>query len=680
MFSASINKDSSLHLFFATFSNHSFLMKLVVYIFFILFSVQSYGQFKLDSLWSVWEDAAQPDSTRLGAINTFVRRGYLFTKPDSAYQLAKIQFAYAEKVKSIKFMAAACNSQGISFHIQGDYYNAINYYNKGLKIAENGGDKKLEANALNNIGIIYKEKADYEKALYYFKKSFRIKKKIKDERGISNSLGNIGGIYASKGEDGPALDYYNRGLRIQERLGNKQIISGFLNNIGSLFANQGKYDKALDYFERALALKIETNDKRGQSSTLNKIGNLKYKIGEFSQSLFYNTRAYNLAVEVGVMSEKSEAAKSLYIFYKNSKNYVKALEMYEVFTVARDSLNSKSDEQEIIRQEYKYEYEKQKTIDDAKNEKLIEIEKQEKAKQKILTVATGIVLFLAVLFLIFVFNRLRLTKKQKLVIEEQKKEVENAHQELEEKNQEIMDSIIYAKRIQSAILPPDKVVKEYFKDSFILYKPKDIVAGDFYWMEHKEGKVLFAAADCTGHGVPGAMVSVVCNNALNRSVREHGLTDPGEILNKAREIVIQEFEKSHEEVKDGMDIALCALEGKLLKYAGANNPLWVIREGEIIEIKANKQPIGKFDNPLPYTTHSIELQEGDTVYLFSDGYVDQFGGEKGKKFKAKSFRELLLKNQDKTMEEQKSIYDETFKTWKGNLEQIDDVCIVGVRI
>jgi serine phosphatase RsbU (regulator of sigma subunit) len=247
-------------------------------------------------------------------------------------------------------------------------------------------------------------------------------------------------------------------------------------------------------------------------------------------------------------------------------------------------------------------------------------------------------------------------------------------------HQEIKDSITYAKRIQNAILPPIKVVKEYLQESFILYQPKDVVAGDFYWLEHKNNKVLFAAADCTGHGVPGAMVSVICNNALNRSVREHGLTDPGQILDKSREIVVAEFEKSEEEVKDGMDIAICSLEGNKLKYAGAHNPLWIIRNGAIIETKANKQPIGQFDNPEPYTTHSFDLEPGDAIYIFSDGYVDQFGGEKGKKFKSRAFRELLLSIQDKAMEEQKTIIDETFNSWKGDLEQIDDVCIIGVKI
>lgn len=283
-------------------------------------------------------------------------------------------------------------------------------------------------------------------------------------------------------------------------------------------------------------------------------------------------------------------------------------------------------------------------------------------------------------FLLFVFNRLRVTRNQKVVIENQRDKVNIQKTEIEEQHKEIKDSMEYAKRIQSAILPPSKLVKEYLQQSFILYKPKDIVARDFYWMEHIGGKVLFAAADCTGHGVPGAMVSVICNGALNRSVREFELSEPGKILDKAREIVIQEFEKSEEEVKDGMDIALCSLEGMKLEYAGAHNPLWIVRKGEIIETKANKQPIGKFDKQTGYITHSFDLEAGDTIYIFSDGYVDQFGGEKGKKFKAKAFRNLLLSIQEKSMEEQKILIDDAFEAWRGSLEQIDDVCVIGVRV
>lgn len=327
----------------------------------------------------------------------------------------------------------------------------------------------------------------------------------------------------------------------------------------------------------------------------------------------------------------------------------------------------------------------------------------------------SILFFLSALYLFYVMKQKSLRRKnielesqvrkrtqeiqhKNVILEEQKREVETQKELIEVKHLEIQASITYAKRIQSAILPSPKLVKEYLVDSFIMYKPKDIVAGDFYWIERSpsltlpegkgvsplsvesEGAILFAACDCTGHGVPGAMVSVVCNNALNRSIKEHGLTDPGEILTKTREIVIQEFEKSDEEVKDGMDIALCSLKGHQLQYAGANNPLWICRNGEILITKPDKQPIGSFRSSNPFTTHFVDLQKGDIVYIFSDGYADQFGGEKGKKYKAAKLKELLLFNNHLEMEKQKEVLENSFEEWRGNLEQVDDVCIIGVRI
>lgn len=274
-------------------------------------------------------------------------------------------------------------------------------------------------------------------------------------------------------------------------------------------------------------------------------------------------------------------------------------------------------------------------------------------------------------------------KNATLEIREQKEEIETAHRE-------ITDSIAYAKRIQNAILPSIKSVKEYLTDSFIFYKPKDIVAGDFYWVESfkmvsglgvgQAKGILFAAADCTGHGVPGALMSVVCNNALNRSVREFGLTDPGLILDRTRTIIIEEFGKADEAVMDGMDISLCCLKGKTLTYAGAYNPLWIIRNGKMIVIEANRQPIGEYIDLVPFTTHKIELRSQDVIYLFTDGYVDQFGGEKGKKFKRKSFKELLLNMADLPMQKQFDTIDTFFDNWRGDLDQIDDICIIGVRI
>ncbi|MEZ4937042.1 MAG: SpoIIE family protein phosphatase [Crocinitomicaceae bacterium] len=266
--------------------------------------------------------------------------------------------------------------------------------------------------------------------------------------------------------------------------------------------------------------------------------------------------------------------------------------------------------------------------------------------------------------------------KQNEVLAEQKDEIEL-------KNQDILDSIKYAKRIQDSILPPEERLNTMFTDYFVLFKPKDIVSGDFYWAEKIDGKSLFAAVDCTGHGVPGAMVSVVGNNGLNRSVKEFNLRSPGAILDQLREIVIEAFNaQNNMDVKDGMDIALCSIDYENLKleYSGANNPCVIIRDGEIIETRPDKQPIGQFINKTPFTNTVVDLQKGDTIYVYSDGYVDQFGGDKGKKLKSRPFKNLLLTIQDLPMDRQREKLDNLFEEWRGNYEQIDDVCVFGVKI
>jgi serine phosphatase RsbU (regulator of sigma subunit) len=253
------------------------------------------------------------------------------------------------------------------------------------------------------------------------------------------------------------------------------------------------------------------------------------------------------------------------------------------------------------------------------------------------------------------------------------------------KNDEIMDSINYAKRIQNAILPSDTRIKKFLPNSFIFYEPKDVVAGDFYWLEKQGDLIMFAAADCTGHGVPGAMVSVMCHNALNRSIKEYGLIKANEILDKTREIVIGEFAKSDMSLSDGMDISLVVLNTKTnqINWSGANNPLWIIRHSDqqnIEEIKPDKQPIGNYLEMSPFTGHDFQLEKGDLIYLFSDGYQDQFGGPKGKKLKLAAMRKLFLQIQTLEMLEQKNKLVNYFNDWKGDLESVDDVCVIGVRI
>lgn len=284
-------------------------------------------------------------------------------------------------------------------------------------------------------------------------------------------------------------------------------------------------------------------------------------------------------------------------------------------------------------------------------------------------------------------------------ISEQKKIIEH-------KNEEVLDSIKYAKRLQEAILPPSQMINSKIEKNFVLYIPKDIVAGDFYWMEsiisEESGNELnlIAAADCTGHGVPGAMVSVVCSNAMNQAVLQHKLIDPGKVLDKTTELVVERFGRGAEEVNDGMDICLTSIEkiedDKVkVKFAGANNNLWILskrtdislesnvmeQDGYFLhEIKANKQPVGKYYHSKPFNTVEIVIEKGERFFLYTDGYADQFGGEDGKKFKGKNFKKLVLSTMSGSLESQKEALLNNFNSWKGDMEQLDDVCVIGIEV
>ena len=642
--------------------------------------------------------------------------GYLYNNPDSSFILAQEMYDFAKKKGQLQFQGFALATQGSACYYLGKMDLAVEYHERALKIHQKLKNLSSVGSSYNNIANIYRERAQHDKAIDYFLKAVRIYEKMDNKPYVSTVYGNLGAIYADMEDYNNSTRWYNKALAVKRQTDDKIGLSLLLAGIGTRYLNQGVYDSAMHYQREALKIRKEINNKNGIAHSLKYVGHVFNAIGEqdsalvyfkqslarfeelrieagisdvffdmavayekkgnYNQALFYAQRSLNVANKGGFVDAQRDASLMLSKLYKQKGDFALALQMHENYILLRDQIEKESNQKATIELQFEYAYGK-KVIADSLNrleeKKLDDLKhKKETEKQQIVIGATAGGLALVILFSIFVINRLRITKRQKAVIEDQKIEVE-------EKNKEILDSISYAKRIQSAILPTDKIVKEYLQDSFILYKPKDIVAGDFYWMQHQEDKVLFAAADCTGHGVPGALVSVVCHNALNRSVKEYNLTDPGKILDKTREIVIEEFEKSDQEVKDGMDIAICVLDGNKLQYAGANNPLWIIRKGELMETKANKQPIGKFDNQEVYTTHEFELLPGDSIFLFSDGYVDQFGGEKGKKFKAKAFRELLLSIQDKSMEEQKLIIDEAFETWRGNLEQVDDVCVIGFR-
>jgi len=293
--------------------------------------------------------------------------------------------------------------------------------------------------------------------------------------------------------------------------------------------------------------------------------------------------------------------------------------------------------------------------------------------------ATGLVIF------VYIKIRERALRRENAVLEEKVRDrtatVVAQKEELAQKNKDITDSIRYAKRIQFAILPETPP----FRDTFVLFKPKDIVSGDFYWFTEMTGREYFAAVDCTGHGVPGAFMSIIGHNSLTKIVREYGIMEPGQILTRLNREIISTLNRRSDsgDVLDGMDLALCCYmpsEGAL-EFAGAFNPLYLVRNGEVQETRADKVSIGRssFNTGKEYTNHRVDIMSGDTVYLFSDGYADQFGGEMMKKFKNRNMKELFLRINDQSMEQQRQILDETIEDWRGELAQLDDILVIGRR-
>jgi serine phosphatase RsbU (regulator of sigma subunit) len=567
----------------------------------------------------------------------------------------------------------------------GELGEAIALQNEALDIYELTENASGQGNALHNLAVIYRLQDFFEEGMKYDKKALKVRLEGGDKRGEAASLFSIGNTFANHLQNWDSASFYHhKAFEIFKEQGNVRWMAMCYQSFASVAHSTNDLFVAEQYYDSSLVLVQNEGILIMESRALVGLGRIYLNTNRWKKAKLALEKSLKLAEDVGDMEAKIQSTLYLSAAYDSLGLEAKAYPVYRKYVMLRDSLLGAENTRAILDQEYAFNYAQKTLADSLELAKKKEIEDLQAAAniedehQRQLLLWIGVAILGLIIAIVYIAYR-RKAKDNELIIS-QKREVELQRQILDVKNQEITDSITYAKRIQQAILPPKKLVDEYLNDSFIYYKPKDVVAGDFYWMEKIGDDVFFAAADCTGHGVPGAMVSVVCNGALNRAVREFKLTEPGLILDKAREIVISEFNKSEEEVKDGMDIALCKLSGNMISYAGAHNPLWIMRKGKLLETKADKQPIGQFDAAKPFTNHLIELQTDDVIYLFSDGYVDQFGGEKGKKFKAKALRELLHSLQQLPLKEQLAELDLNFEKWKGEFEQIDDVCIIGVKV
>jgi tetratricopeptide (TPR) repeat protein len=579
------------------------------------------------------------------------------------------------EARALSYIARTCMNKG-------DYPEALKYNLESLTIREKLQNKKDIDNTFHDIGQVYDYQGIWEKALYYYGQCLTLRKQTDDKKGIASVYSDIGIVYDTKGDYDKALEYYTLSLKIREEIKDSVGLPDSYTNLGIVCKEQGRYDQALKYYEISLPIYQKTNYIKGVIACYNNMSDIYYLKKDFTRAQASLNKSIELAHKISSKDDIKVAYQQLTNLDSAQGDYKFAFRDYKNYILYRDSLINEESTKQTLEEQYKYDLEKKDATAKADQEKKDAVADSERRRQRLVLWLIAIVAVAASIVALIVYRSLHQNKKAKKIIETQKHEVE-LHQK------EILDSITYAKRLQQAILPSEEEIKKYLPNSFLYYLPKDIVAGDFYWMHVSEtfettNEIYIAAADSTGHGVPGAMVSIVCSNALNRSVKEFGLINTGEILDKTRDLVLETFAKSEAEVKDGMDISLCRINLKTnsVQWSGANNPLWYIENSrtEVKEIKANKQPVGKSDNPKYFTSHSLQLQKGDQLYLMTDGYADQFGGEKGKKFKYKQLENTLLLNSNKDIHKQKNILEAIFNNWKGSLEQVDDVSIIGIKL
>ena len=701
----------------------------------LFFPLYIFGQnhSRVDSLLSIWNDTLIPDTVRLKSIKKVAWNEYLFSNPDSAFFYAKKQYDFANSIDDKKWMANAMNTIGSSFYLktnfnkaleyfektlelyketndyegvsktynniasiyrsQGDNVRAIDYYTKSLKIKEKIGNRKGIATTLMNIGIINQDLLNLDLALEYFKRSLKIREELNDQRGIAQSVGNLGNLYFDQKMYGKSLNNYQKSLKISKEIGDKSGIAKSLRNIGKIYEEKNNTSKALKNYKSSLQISKEIGNKKGIATNLLAIGKIYYSKNDFENSYKLCYESLKIAQEYGEIIQIKNAASLLWEINKKTKNFRNSLRMYELYIKMKDSILSIENQREVLKQQFKHEYEKQAARDSIianeayklKNA-LFEAEKAknlqyrvEAKNQKMLKYFLVFILFSSVLFGLFIYNKFKTTKIQKNLIEHQKNQVER-------KNQEIKSSINYAKKIQDALMTSKNYISKIFPESFIFFEPKDVVSGDFYWA-HKNSSdyVYFTVADCTGHGVPGAFMSLIGTSLLNEMIIENKVMDTNLILDNISDKLKNslEYKEGETQPKDGMDMVLCRLNKNRneLMFTGAKNSLILIRDGKLTEFKGDKRPVGHYiGKGIKFTAQKISVKKNDIIYIYSDGLADQFGGVKNKKYMSSRLKKFLLEINDIPTKKQENLIKIEFKDWMGENEQIDDVCMMGIRL
>ena len=591
------------------------------------------------------------------------------------------------------------NTIGVIYKNWGDYQKAIDYYQQNLNLQESIGDTIQMGIAYANIGNIYFYVGiDLDKALFNYDKSLKFFESKKQYFRAAQQRNSMGLVYKEKKDFSEALIQFKRALKEFKELNDKSGIANAQNNIGNVYLEEGNYTEALQYCNEALKINKETGNKKEVASNNRDLGRIYFKWGKYSEALNLFNLSLRLNKELGHKKEVYELYKNIAEVYEKQGLYKTALDNFKNYNALKDSTISEGYLNQISELEAKYDTDRkerelilQKSELDKKKaeaaQNMAELEKKdiENKRQRLLIYSFILGLVIVFVFSIILYRQFREKKRANILLEEQNIEIKHQRDMIYLQKQEITDSIHYAKRIQTAILPPDRILEKNLSDHFILYKPRDIVSGDYYWMTETGNKTIVLAADCTGHGVPGAFMSMLGVSFLNEIVNKQGVTKPSVILNELRRNIVDALHQTGKEgeAQDGMDIAVVTIDHENMKaeYAGAYNPMYLIRNSELTEYSADRMPIGiHLKGTTEFTNNELDVQKGDAIYIFSDGFVDQFGGDKSKKFMAKRLKELLVQIYNESLPKQAKILNTTLEKWMGNIEQIDDILVIGLKI
>jgi len=648
------------------------------------------------------------------------------TAEQNHYSISTSYYFKALAIDSIshkKTVPDLYNNIGLNYQDEGNYERAEGYYFSALRLYHEQNNDDGMATTDDNLANIYDLQGNHLKALENHLKSLKIDSTLHKDANVALGYSNIATCYMSLGKNDKSLEYSFKALALSRRIGASGNLPNNLGNVGQAFinifdsdsdkkgfsyVNDGRklyvthaalLDSARVYENNAIIASTTTDNRMGLMNGNQGLGAIYFSEQNYDRAIFYYMQAYNISDSLGILDEKMLNAKYLGHTYLKAGKYDMAAKYLDKTLTLKDSLFSDEKEKALGKLETQYEDDK-KFLEQQKE---MAVAAEQDKRQKLATAGVSVGLGLVLIFLFLLFRRFKVTNDQKKVIEEQKKYVDAAYGQLQEKDKDITDSIAYARKIQSAIIPSEEYLKDSLGDYFVLYKPRDVVSGDFYWC-HKEGdETIFAVVDCTGHGVPGAFMSMIGNSMLNQVVIENKVfRNSGEILNQVRNNLLRQLQQRGQESvsRDGMDMAICIWDKKTntLQFSGANNSLYLVRKGinssasenpkfrphgkDMLEVLADKQPIGYQEGKMDtiFTTQTIELKKGDTIYISSDGYQDQFGGDKNKKFTSRAFRDMLVAISGNTCAEQKQTLDSTIEKWKNSYAQTDDICVMGIKI